>query len=153
MKSDKDLVCRAINGDRSAIGALIEKHYREVYSIALGISSNPSDAEDLTQEVFIKAYLKISQIENPKRFSSWLHTMARNHCRDWLRTHIQRYLPMDNLSAQEYLTFPPSDDKLLIKEFSEALLIALSSLKKDEEQILRLFYVYQFIHLIMPMKC
>ena len=58
----KVLVCRTLNGDRSAFGLLVEMYREEVFSIALGIVRNPMDAEDLAQEAFIKAYLNLPQL-------------------------------------------------------------------------------------------
>jgi len=138
------LVRRTLSGDRNAFGLLVEMYRDEVYAIALGIARNPMDAEDLAQEAFIKAYLNLPQLKHPERFGPWLRHIAWNQCRDWLRTHAEQYLPIDDLSAEEHLAFPPADEKILSEDFGRILVSALSSLKQEDEQILRLFYVYGF---------
>ncbi len=138
------LVRRTLNGDRSAFGLLVEMHREEVFAIALDVTRNPADAEDLTQEAFIKAYLNLPQLKRPGRFGLWLRRITWNHCRDWLRTHAEQYLPIDDLSAEEQLVFPPADEKILSEDFGRILVSALSSLKQEDKQILRLFYVYGF---------
>ena len=143
MESGLSLACRALSGDGEAFGELVNMYRVEVYGIALSIAGNRTDAEDLTQEAFIKAYLNLSQLKDPERFGAWLRRIARNHCKDWLRAHAQQYLPIDDL-AEEQLTFPPADERILNEDYGKALTLALSSLKAEDEQILRLFYVYGF---------
>jgi RNA polymerase sigma-70 factor (ECF subfamily) len=144
MEADTDLVYRALKGDSDAFGLLVRMYREEVYAIALSIAGDPTDAEDLAQEAFIKAYLNLSQLKHPERFGAWLRRIARNHCKDWLRTHAEQYLPIDDLFSQEQFTFPPADDRILSEDFGRMLASALSALKKEDEQILRLFYMCGF---------
>ncbi len=101
MEIDSDLVRRALNGNSEAFGLLTKMYRQEIYAIALGIAGDPTDAEDLTQEAFIKAYLSLSQLKEPEKFGPWLRRIAQNHCRDWVRTHGQQYPPMDNLFSAD----------------------------------------------------
>jgi|GEM_PF-1546024 len=144
METDADLVYRTLKGDQDAFGLLVKAYSEEVYAIALSIVGDPMDAEDLSQEAFIKAYLNLSQIKQPERFGGWLRSIARNHCRDWLRTHAEQYLPIDDLLPEDQLTLPPADEEILGEDFGRMLVSAFSSLKPEDEQILRLFYVYGF---------
>ena len=72
METDADLVYRTLEGDQDAFGLLVKAYSEEVYTIALSIVGDPMDAEDLSQEAFIKAYLNLSQIKHPERFGGWL---------------------------------------------------------------------------------
>jgi len=63
---------------------LIE-YKRNVFRICLGFSRNPFDAEELTQEVYLKAFKKIGTLKNPKNPRSWLFKIAKNTCLDNLR--------------------------------------------------------------------
>lgn len=56
-----------------------------VFWICLGFSKNPHDAEDLTQDVYLKAYLKMSSIRNQEKKKEWLYRIARNTCLDHIR--------------------------------------------------------------------
>ena len=143
MESGSSLAYRALNGDGEAFGALVKMYRVEVYAIALSMAGNATDAEDLAQEAFIKAYLNLSQLNDPEKFGAWLRRIVRNHCRDWLRANAQQYLFIDDFSGEQ-LTFPPADERILNEDFGRTLALALSSLKVEDEQILRLFYVYGF---------
>jgi len=56
-----------------------------VFFICLGFSKNPHDAEDLTQDVYLKAYLKFGSLRNQSRRKEWLYRIARNTCLDHIR--------------------------------------------------------------------
>jgi RNA polymerase sigma-70 factor, ECF subfamily len=65
-------------GDRAAFGRLFEASKDRVYSLALRLTGNPSEAADLTQEVFLKLLTRLSQFRSDARFSTWLHRIVVN---------------------------------------------------------------------------
>jgi len=69
----------AVNGDRKAAEKLIVNHQVFVYNLALKMTKNTEDAEDLTQEVFIKALAALSRFEGKSKFRTWLYRIAVNH--------------------------------------------------------------------------
>lgn len=69
----------AVNGDRQAAEKLIIAHQLFIYNLALKMTKNPQDAEDLTQEVFIKALTSLAKFEGKSKFRSWLYRIAVNH--------------------------------------------------------------------------
>lgn len=69
----------AVNGDRQAAEKLIIAHQLFIYNLALKMTKNPEDAEDLTQEVFIKALTALSKFEGKSKFRTWLYRIAVNH--------------------------------------------------------------------------
>src|SRR6266481_5390193 len=70
------LVRRAQGGDREAFGLLVEQFQRTVYSICLRRLGNPSEALELTQEVFLHVMQRIDQLREPERFAGWLRQVA-----------------------------------------------------------------------------
>ncbi len=70
------VVRRAQRGDREAFGALAEQFQPTVYAIALRRLGNPSDALELTQEVFLHVLQRIEQLREPERFAGWLRQVA-----------------------------------------------------------------------------
>ncbi len=62
VRQTRRFLLRALNGDSEAFGLLVRIYREEIYAIVLSMAGNPTDAEDLTQEVFIKAYLNLSQL-------------------------------------------------------------------------------------------
>jgi RNA polymerase sigma-70 factor (ECF subfamily) len=76
--SDIELARSATSGDMSAFEELYQRHHRRVYSICLRMLQSPSEAEDLTQDVFIQLYRKIGSFRGDSAFTTWLHRMTVN---------------------------------------------------------------------------
>lgn len=75
---DLTLTRLASDGDMAAFEELYRRHHRRVYAICLRMLQNTSEAEDLTQDVFIQLYRKISSFRGDSAFTTWLHRMTVN---------------------------------------------------------------------------
>lgn len=76
--SDEVLVARATEGDMSAFRGLVERYQHRVHSVALGVMGNFEDAEDVTQEAFLKAYRNLSSFRGQSSFYTWVYRIAFN---------------------------------------------------------------------------
>lgn len=76
---DSHLVQLAMNGDKKALQNLIIRHQLFIYNLALKMTKSIEDAEDLTQEVFIKAITSLSKFEGKSKFRTWLYRITVNH--------------------------------------------------------------------------
>jgi RNA polymerase sigma-70 factor, ECF subfamily len=77
-KSDFELAKAAAAGDGSAFEELYRRHYRRVYALTLRMMGNPTEAEDMTQEVFLQLFNKIGMFRGESQFTTWLHRMTVN---------------------------------------------------------------------------
>jgi RNA polymerase sigma-70 factor (ECF subfamily) len=84
-ESDSAYVRRVQDGDRDAFRVLIERYEGMVFDLTHQYSDSNEDAEDLAQDVFLRAYRRIGDLRNPDRFSSWLYGIALNRCRDYAK--------------------------------------------------------------------
>ncbi|MCH7729611.1 MAG: sigma-70 family RNA polymerase sigma factor, partial [Planctomycetes bacterium] len=75
---DATYVARARRGDASAFEALVRRHYRVAYAVALALLSNNMDAEDVCQDAFLKALERLDDCREPDKFASWLLRIVRN---------------------------------------------------------------------------
>lgn len=75
---DLELTRAAAGGDMPAFEEIYTRHHRRVYSICLRMLQNASEAEDLTQDVFIQLYRKIGSFRGDSAFTTWLHRMTVN---------------------------------------------------------------------------
>jgi len=75
---DLQLARTAADGDMAAFEEIYNRHHRRVYSICLRMLQNASEAEDLTQDVFIQLYRKIGSFRGDSAFTTWLHRMTVN---------------------------------------------------------------------------
>ena len=82
---DEDLVRRYLSGDRTAFAALVERHERRVYNLALRMTGREEDARDATQDAFLTVLRKLSTFRGEAAFTTWLHRVAVNACYDVLR--------------------------------------------------------------------
>ena len=76
---DTELVHLSIDGDKKALQTLIIRHQLFVYNLALKMVGNTADAEDITQEVFIKVITALSKFEGKSKFRTWLYRITVNH--------------------------------------------------------------------------
>ena len=82
MRSDDEkLVSQTLAGDRDAFGVLVHKYQEMVYAYVFQKVRNEEDAQDVTQEVFWRAYHHLYQLRHPHRFRSWLYTIMSNECK------------------------------------------------------------------------
>lgn len=92
MAEDPQLVARCLGGEESAWEELLRAHNRKIYNLCYRFTGRPSEAEDLTQEVFIKIFQTLTTYDAAQgAFSTWLNRVARNHLVDhYRRTHKER---------------------------------------------------------------
>jgi len=76
--ADFELTQAASAGNMAAFEELYQRHHRRVYSICLRMLQNPSEAEDLTQDVFIQLYRKVGSFRGDSAFTTWLHRLTVN---------------------------------------------------------------------------
>jgi len=76
--SDFDLTKAAAQGNMAAFEEVYQRHHRRVYSICLRMLQNATEAEDLTQDVFIQLYRKIGSFRGDSAFTTWLHRLTVN---------------------------------------------------------------------------
>jgi len=89
-QTDAAVVALARDGDSEAFRALVERHSRAVYRLAHRMTGSPSDAEDVVQETFLKAYRQLSRFESRANFGTWLHRIAVNCSIDLIRSRPHR---------------------------------------------------------------
>jgi RNA polymerase sigma-70 factor, ECF subfamily len=108
------LVRRCVGGDTSAWEEIVQRHHRRIYNICYRFSGNSDDAQDLTQEVFIKMYRTLNSYDSGKgAFMTWVTTMTRNLLVDHFRKGKQDRIT-DSLDAapSEHEDAMPLSDRI-----------------------------------------
>jgi len=88
--SDPILVTRAKAGDKRALEALCERHAPRVEKIALHLLRDPEDARDAAQDSLAKLVVRIRQFRGDSQFSTWLHRLVVNTCKDFAQARAVR---------------------------------------------------------------
>lgn len=89
---DNALVRRFLEGERWTFDALMERHEKRIYRLALGMLGDPDAADDITQETFIRAFRALPRFEFRSSVGTWLHRIAVNLCLSRLRSAKRRPL-------------------------------------------------------------
>ncbi len=99
---DLSLVRRVQAGDREAFQPLVRRYEHTLYRMAMAIMRNSADAEEITQETFLRAYEHLHQFRGESRFSTWLTQIAINAARMRLRkSHAALWESLDEPVSQE----------------------------------------------------
>ena len=92
---------RARRGDAGAFEALVRRHYRAAFAVALALLGNAMDAEDVSQEAFIRALERLDEIRRPERFAAWLLQIVRNRARNYRSyRRVRSAASLDEVQAQ-----------------------------------------------------
>ncbi len=108
--TDAATVALARDGNSEAFRALVEHHSRAVYRLAHRMTGNPSDAEDVVQETFLRAYKQLGRFESRANFGTWLHRIAVNCSIDLIRARPRREASHDAADL-EVMNAPPVTSK------------------------------------------
>src|SRR4051812_9034212 len=135
------LVRRAQVGDREAFGRLVEQFQRTVHAICLRRLGNPSEAIELTQEVFLHVMRRIDQLREPERFAGWLRQVT-------VRMAINRATRRVAPSSVETVVLEGACercddplDELITRERAQRLWEAIARLKVLDREALLAFYI------------
>jgi RNA polymerase sigma-70 factor (ECF subfamily) len=134
---DASLVARAKRGDREAFGWLYERYLDPLYRYVQSHVGNPHDAEDLTEQVFLRAYQALEGYQpRGHPFSAFLYKVARNLLIDKRRLQKDE-LPIDSADVPQ-AEVRSMDERLIDQMENEALRNALAGLPSDYAEVIRL---------------
>jgi RNA polymerase sigma-70 factor (ECF subfamily) len=148
--TDSELVVKAKAGDGDAFGELVVRHESKIYGLCLKMLGNPEDAEDVLQEVFIKAFEALPGFRQEARFSTWLYRIAYNACLMRIRKKKLETVPLDRpvqlgqdeipREVPDWTTDPRAD--VMNEELSDVLKQHINELQPDN----RIVFVLRDIH-------
>jgi RNA polymerase sigma-70 factor (ECF subfamily) len=95
MLTDAELVARALAGSQDAFRELVVRFERPVFTLVARMVHDPATAEDLAQEVFVKAFRRLDTYDPERKFSSWLFKIAHNATIDFLRRGEPETVPLE----------------------------------------------------------
>ena len=89
-------VDQALRGDRASFGQLMHRYAGAVYNLTYRMLGSAEDAEDASQEIFLRAYTRLASFDRQRRFSTWLLSVGSNYCIDRLRRRRFSWLTLDD---------------------------------------------------------
>jgi RNA polymerase sigma-70 factor (ECF subfamily) len=117
---DANLVRRCLKGDESAIHALVERFQSDVFGLCVRLLHHRHDAEDVTQEVFLRIFRSLKRWDAHRPLKPWIMGITVNRCRTWMAARAKRPELVDYL--QETASSKPVDDSPeLVREINAAV--------------------------------
>ncbi len=99
--ADENMVRACQQGDTSAYAGLVQRHYRHVFALSLGLLANVHDAEDIAQDAMLKGLQSIRRLSQPGQFEPWILRIAKNLCVDLLRRRKRIKVHVVELEAEQ----------------------------------------------------
>src|SRR5215813_10931536 len=128
---DRELVRRAQAQDKEAFEELVRRHQHRVFAVAGGILRRREDAEDIAQQVFVKAYFSLRRFDQRAAFSTWLYKITVNECWDLLRKRKVRPLVYESdLSEEQARQFGSTDQRVSDEPDASERLVAREQVEK-----------------------
>jgi RNA polymerase sigma-70 factor (ECF subfamily) len=100
-EADLVLVERVQSGDQAAFGLLVSKYQRRLLRLVMRFVRDSAEAEDVTQEAFIKAYRALPGFRGESAFYTWLYRIGVNAAKNWLMAHGRRMPTVSDLAIDE----------------------------------------------------
>lgn len=98
--TDRELVARAQQKDAAAYDELVRRYYKRIYALLYNMTSNKEDAEDLIQEVFVKAYAALQRFKGDSSFYTWVYRIAVNRAINYVKRRNKRAgLSLDDMDG------------------------------------------------------
>ena len=148
---DIALVRRALEGDADAFGSLFQLHKHRVYAVCLRMTNNTAEADDLTQDVFIQVFRKLSTFRGESALSTWLYRIAVTTSLMHFRRQAPRQVSLDETGAHDAVPTTKRehgrhDDRLRCSLDRIALTRALETLPKGYRTIFELHEIQGYGH-------
>jgi RNA polymerase sigma-70 factor (ECF subfamily) len=135
--NDADLVQRVRQGDRKAFAMLVERYEKPIFNLAYRMVRDPDDAADITQNAFVKAYLKLDSYLPSYKFFNWLYRIAVNEAINLLNRNRRFREYASNEQAYGRPAYPKTpDEDYQLSEMSELLGRALEALNPDHRTVI-----------------
>lgn len=141
--TDNALISLVLRGDSTAYAVLVKRYQNLVFTIVLRYVKSREDAEEVAQDVFVKAYRSLGDFKGTSKFSTWLFTIATTTSLSFLR---KKRLDMQSLDNENVAASAENLDGGLsangIEQKSRVAMVnaAIRLLKPDDAQLLKLFY-------------
>jgi len=141
--SDSEIIGLVLKGDRNAYALLVERYKSYVFTLTLRFTKNREDAEEVSQDIFVKAYRSLADFKGTAKFSTWLYTIVNTTCITFLR---KKRLDVRSLDYERTFEVADSQDSGFranqVEQKSRLNMVnqAIAMLNPDDAEIITLFY-------------
>ena len=140
---DNELIQLVLQGQTAAYAELVERYQNFVFTIVLRYINSREDAEEVSQDIFVKAFRSLADFKGAAKFSTWLYTITTTSCLTFLRKKKLEVHSLDNekvFSAADTIDSGMSANQIEQKSRVAMVNEAIKMLSPDDAQIITLFY-------------
>ena len=140
---DNEIISRVLRGEKNAYAELVNRYQSYVFTLTLRMIKSREDAEEVAQDVFIKAYRSLADFRGESKFSTWLYTITNTTSITFLRKKKLEIHSLDNEKVFEVADSKDSGFRAnLIEQKSRVNMVneAIALLNPDDAEIITLFY-------------
>ena len=141
--TDNEIISRVLQGDQQAYAGIVNRYQNFVFTITMRYTDNREDAEEIAQDVFIKAYRSLADFRGASKFSTWLYTIVTTSCITFLRKKKLDTHSLDNEKVFELADSQDSGFKAnQVEQKSKVAMVneAIKMLSPDDAKLITLFY-------------
>lgn len=141
--SDIETISKVLQGEHNAYADLVTRYQNYVFTLTLRFIKSREDAEEVAQDVFVKAYRSLADFRGESKFSTWLYTITNTTCITFLRKKKLEVYSLDNEKVFELADSKDSGLRAnLIEQKSRVSMVnkAIAMLSPDDAEIITLFY-------------
>mgnify|MGYP000170972330 CR=1 FL=1 len=142
INNDQLYINKVLDGDTNSFSFLVEKYKDMVFTLAIKVTKNREEAEEVSQDSFIKAFKSLHKFKGDSKFSTWLYKITYNNCMDKVKAKARKY-NTDTIDEVVENKIQSLDNTLQVierKERAELMKECLGELPADERSIIWLFY-------------
>lgn len=141
--NDNEIIAHVLRGDQQAYAEIVNRYKSYVFTLAIRFTKNREDAEEVSQDIFIKAFRYLKDFRGDSKFSTWLYTIVNTTCITFLRKKKLEIHSLDNEKVFEVADNQDSGMRAnLIEQKSRVAMVnnAINLLSTDDAEIITLFY-------------
>ncbi len=140
---DHHYIKLAQKGDMQAFGMLVQKHQRLVYTLAVRMMKNPEEAQEATQDTFVKVFQSLSVFEGKSKFTTWIYRIVYNECLTRLRKTKRNFRILEEITdhPEEPSDFQDGLEIMHQEERTALIKKGIELLNPSEAVVLTLFYL------------
>ncbi|MBL4904986.1 MAG: RNA polymerase sigma factor [Flavobacteriaceae bacterium] len=141
-QSDEFYIEKTLNGDANAYAFLVERYKNMVFTLAIKMTKSREDAEEISQDSFIKAYRYLPKFKGDSKFSTWLYKISYNTCLDSIKknAYLRNQVVIDEITENQIVSLENILDGIEKEERAVVINNCLDQLAEDEKAVLVFFY-------------
>jgi RNA polymerase sigma-70 factor (ECF subfamily) len=140
--NEQDLISKILDGDTNVFAVLVDRYKDLVFTLALRMLKNREEAEEVSQDTFIKTFKSLSKFKGDSKFSTWIYKITYNTCLDRIKKISRTYntVTIDEFTEHQVKTIDNALDNMEQEERKQKIQDCLQLLPSEDSFLLTLFY-------------